>query len=295
MSAVDVIIIGSGPAGVSAALYTRRAGLNTLIIGRDSGSLAKADKIENYYGFSEPVSGIQLINSGIAAAKRIGVNIISDEVVSIQYNGYFTVKTKMLEVLATCVVIATGSSRKAPKIEGLERFEGRGVSYCAVCDGFFYRGKDVCVIGEGSFALHEAEELKAVARSVTLLTNGAVTTSNIPEGISVRTDRIHSISGDETVEEVIFMDGTTVKTNGVFIALGVAGSTDLARQVGAATEAGKIIVDENMATNVPGLYAAGDCTAGMLQVAKAVYEGAKAGTEVIKFVRNNAAGKSERA
>lgn len=283
---VDVIIIGNGPAGVSASLYTRRAGLNTLIIGRDSGSLAKADKIENYYGFPEPVSGIELIRSGIAAAKRLGVNLISDEVVSIQYNGNLVVKTKTLEIEALSVIIATGSSRNAPKIEGLTEFEGKGVSYCAVCDGFFYRDKDVCVLGEGNYALNEAEELVPIARSVTLITNGAAPAVRIPDEINVITKKINSISGGETVEEVIFEDGTTHRADGVFIAVGVAGSSDLAKKVGAETQGTKIIVDENMATNVPGLFAAGDCTAGMLQIAKAVYEGAKAGTEVIRYIRS---------
>lgn len=286
---VDVIIIGNGPAGISAALYTHRAGLNTLIIGRDSGSLAKADKIENYYGFSEPVSGNELIQSGIAAAKRIGVNIISDEVVSIQYNGNLVVKTKALEVEALSVIIATGSARNAPKIEGLNEFEGKGVSYCAVCDGFFYKGKDVCVLGEGSYALHEAMELLPIAKSVTIITNGVNPTVSVNDDIKVRTEKIHSISGDTSIEEIIFEDGTTLKTEGVFVAVGVAGSSDLARKIGAHTEGTKIVVDENMATNVPGLYAAGDCTAGMLQIAKAVYEGAKAGTEVIKYARKHSA------
>lgn len=284
---VDVIIIGNGPAGISAALYTHRAGLNTLIIGRDSGSLAKADKIENYYGFSEPVSGNELIKSGIAAAKRLGINIVSDEVVNIQYNGNLVVKTKGLEVEALSVIIATGSSRNAPKIAGLEEFEGKGVSYCAVCDGFFYKGKDVCVLGEGNYALNEAIELLPIAKSVTIVTNGAEPTVAVNDGINVRTEKILSISGETSVEEIIFEDGTSLKTDGVFVAVGVAGSSSLAKQVGAQTEGSKIVVDENMATNVPGLYAAGDCTEGMLQIARAVYEGAKAGTEVIKYARKH--------
>ncbi len=285
----DVIIIGSGPAGISAALYTRRAGLNTLVIGRDSGSLAKAGAIENYYGFSEPVSGNDLINSGIAAVKRLGVEVISDEVVGLQWNGNLFVRTKTLTLEAVCVIIATGTTRNTPKIEGLTEFEGRGVSYCSTCDGFFFRGKDVCVLGEGSYALSEVQELLPIAKSVTLVTNGLTPAVSVPDEVAVNTKKILSVSGTSAVEEMVFEDGTTLKTDGVFVAVGVAGSTDLAKKVGAQVAGTKIVVDENMETNIPGLYAAGDCTAGMLQIAKAVYEGAKAGTEAIKFVRKYAA------
>jgi thioredoxin reductase (NADPH) len=292
---VDVIIIGSGPAGISAALYTRRAGLDTLIIGKGSGALAKADRIENYYGFSEPVSGSELMQSGIAAAKRLGIAMLSDEVVGLQYTGNFAVKTRNTEVSAVCVVIATGSVRAVPKIEGIEAFEGRGVSYCAVCDGFFHRGKPVCVLGEGNYALSEVAELQPIAGSVTLATNGAVAAAGVPGGVAVITKKIERISGGERVEEVVFEDGATLAVSGVFVAAGVAGSGDLARQAGARLDGTRIAVDANMATNVPGLYAAGDCTAGMLQVSKAVYEGAKAGTEVIKYVRKNHARQDARA
>lgn len=247
----DVIIIGNGPAGLSAALYTKRAGLDTLIIGRDNGSLAKADKIENYFGFPEPVSGEELIRSGIASVKRLGVEMITDEVVNIQYTGNLLVKTKSRVFEAMCVIVATGTSRSTPKIEGLAEFEGRGVSYCAVCDGFFYRGKDVCVLGEGVYALHEAEELLPVTGSVTILTNGLKPSFNVPPYLKLRTEKVKKISGSKSVEQVEFEKGEPLKVSGVFVAVGVAGSTDLAKKVGAQIEGNKIVVDENMSTNVP--------------------------------------------
>ncbi|NLB80340.1 MAG: NAD(P)/FAD-dependent oxidoreductase [Clostridiaceae bacterium] len=281
----DVIIIGNGPAGVSAALYTKRAGIDTLIIGRDNGSLGKADKVENYYGFALPVSGTELINNGIAAVKRLGVDIISDEVLDIQYFENFSIKTKKTELQAHSVIIATGISRNTPRIKGIAEFEGKGISYCAVCDGFFYRGKDVCVIGEGSYAVHEAKELLPLANSVTLATNGVEPNVKIPDEIKVQTKKILEIQGTSSVDAILFENDELLRCSGIFIAIGVAGSTDFAKKLGAQTEGNKIIVDENMATNVPGLFAAGDCTAGMLQVAKAVYDGAKAGTEAVKYIR----------
>lgn len=286
---VDVIIVGNGPAGISAALYTLRAGLETLIIGRDEGALAKADKIENYYGFSEPISGSELIKRGIHAAKRLGGKLVSDEVLSIQYNGNFLVKTKLMEVESRGVILATGSARSTPKIEGIKLYEGKGVSYCATCDGFFFRGKNVCVIGEGNYALSEAMELFPIAKSVTILTNGKTPEFTAPSNINVITEKITKISGDDdAVSGVVFANGNSLQADGIFVAVGVAGSSELAKQMGAETNGNKIAVDENMATNVPGLYAAGDCTEGMLQISKAVYDGAKAGTEIIKYIRKNA-------
>ena len=266
----NVIIIGNGPAGISTALYTTRAGINTKIIGKDHGALGKASEIENYYGFSEPISGKDLISDGIEGARRLGAEIISDEVLGITYGNKLTVITNSGEYEADSVVLATGTSRTTPKIKGLKEYEGHGVSYCAVCDAFFYRGKDVAVLGNGNYALHEAMELLPTSNSVTILTN-----------------IIDSISGNDVVEEIHFQNGDNLPISGLFIAIGVAGSTDLAKKIGAETQNNKIIVNENMSTNIPGLYAAGDCTGGLLQISKAVYEGAKAGTEIIKHLRNN--------
>lgn len=281
----NVVIIGNGPAGISTALYTTRAGIDTTIIGKGSGALEKASEIENYYGFSHPISGKDLIKNGIEGARRLGANIISDEVLGITYSDTFVVVTKGKEYFADSVVIATGNSRTVPKIKGLKEFEGHGVSYCAVCDAFFYRGKDVAVLGDGDYALHEALELLPTSNSVTLLTNGKQPSIVIPDKIKINTSIINSLIGDGVLEAISFQDGSSLSVTGLFIAIGIAGSTDLAKKLGAATENSKIVIDENMATNVPGLFAAGDCTGGLLQISKAVYEGAKAGTEVIKYLR----------
>lgn len=283
----NVIIIGNGPAGISTALYTTRAGISTTIIGKDHGALGKASEIENYYGFSEPISGKDLISEGIEGARRLGAEIVSDEVLGITYGSKLTVITKSGAYEADSVVLATGTSRTAPKIKGLKEYEGHGVSYCAICDAFFYRGKDVAVLGNGIYALHEALELLPTSNSVTILTNGKEPDFQVPEKIKVNTNIIDSISGNDVVEEIHFQNGESLSLAGLFIAIGVAGSTDLAKKIGAETQNNKIIVDENMSTNIPGLYAAGDCTGGLLQISKAVYEGAKAGTEIIKYLRNN--------
>ena len=283
----NVIIIGNGPAGISTALYTTRAGISTKIIGKDRGALGKASEIENYYGFSEPISGKDLISDGIEGARRLGAEIVSDEVLGITYGSKLTVITNSGSYEADSVVLATGTSRTTPALKGLKEYEGHGVSYCAVCDAFFYRGKDVAVLGNGNYALHEALELLPTSNSVTILTNGKEPDFQVPENIKVNTNIIDSISGNNIVEEIHFQNGKSLSLSGLFIAIGVAGSTDLAKKIGAETQNNKIIVDESMSTNIPGLYAAGDCTGGLLQISKAVYEGAKAGTEIIKYLRNN--------
>lgn len=282
----DVIILGCGPSGISAALYTRRAGLETLILEKGGkGSLYKTDKIENYYGFAQPVTGAELMENGKAQAKRLGVEILPEEVVGISWDGDFGVKTVNEEYRAPFVVLATGSSRTTPKIKGLAEYEGRGVSYCAVCDGFFYKEKDVAVLGSGEYALREAEELLPIVRSVTVLTDGAELTAQFPPEIRVDKRKISSLKGDDVLKGVSFEDGGELAVSGVFVAIGVAGSADFARKLGAEIQGNKIVVDENRCTNIPGLYAAGDCTGGLLQIAKAVYDGAAAGTAVIKQYR----------
>lgn len=283
----NIIIIGNGPAGISTALYTTRAGIDTTVIGKDYGALGKASEIENYYGFSDPISGADLITNGIEGARRLGANIINAEVVGISYGEKLTVITKENEYSADSVVIATGTSRTTPNIDGLKELEGHGVSYCAVCDAFFYRGKDVAVLGNGNYALHEALELLPTSKSVTMLTNGKELEVTIPDTIQVDTRIIKTIEGNDTISGILFEDGLSLPVSGLFVAVGIAGSADLAKKLGAETQNNKIIVDERMSTNIPGLYAAGDCTGGLLQISKAVYEGAKAGTEIIKYLRHN--------
>ncbi|MCL1981724.1 MAG: NAD(P)/FAD-dependent oxidoreductase [Clostridiales bacterium] len=282
----NVIIIGSGPAGISAALYTARAGIRTTVIGKGAGALEKAEKIENYYGFPEPVPGRELIENGIAQARRVGAEILAEEAVGLGYTDKLTVKTTSGEYSADCVIIATGSSRKAPKIKGLLEYEGSGVSYCAVCDAYFHRGKDVAVLGCCEYAIAEAMELLPVASSVTIVTNGDEPSPKIPQGIKVVTAEVEELLGNQALEAIAFKDGTKLPVSGVFVAIGVAGSSELARKMGAEINGNAIAVDSHMATSIPGLYAAGDCTGGMLQISKAVYQGAVAGTEAVKYIRN---------
>lgn len=278
----DVIVIGSGPAGITAAIYAKRRNLSILVISKGNGTLQKAEKIDNYYGFENGISGKELYVNGIKQAKNLGIDFIEDEVINIEYINQFTVETVNSKYEAKAVILATGVSRNIPNIKGIKEFEGKGVSYCAVCDSFFYKGKDVAVLGDGNYAIHEFETLKPIASSVTILTNGNTMVENRDSSIEVNSKKIREFRGNTKLEEVEFEDNTIQNLNGVFIAMGTASSSDLARKIGARIENNNIIVNENMETTVPGLFACGDCTGGLLQISKAVYEGAKAGLAVLK-------------
>ena len=281
----NIVIIGSGPAGVSAALYAARAGVETTVLTKGPGALDRAELIQNYYGFAEPISGAELERRGIEGAKALGVQFVTTEAVGLTYMDKLTVETLAGDFPADAVILATGASRAAPHIPGLAGLEGHGISYCATCDAFFYRGKDVAVLGSGEYALHEVQALLPVVKSVTLLTNGSPLTASFPPEVTVCPEKVNAILGEERVSGVELSGGKTVALSGVFVALGVAGSTALARKRGAEVDGNRILVDEHMQTTLPGLYAAGDCTGGLLQVAKAVYEGALAGTEAAKDLR----------
>ena len=150
----NIVIIGSGPAGVSAALYTARAGVDTTVLTRGPGALDRAEGIQNYYGFAAPISGAELERQGIEGAKAVGVKFVTTEAVGLTYTDKLTVETLDGDYPADAVILATGAARAVPRIPGLAGLEGHGVSYCATCDAFFYRGRDVAVVGSGEYALH---------------------------------------------------------------------------------------------------------------------------------------------
>lgn len=278
----DVIVIGSGPAGVTAAIYAKRRNLSILIISKGSSALDKAEKIDNYYGFVNGISGKELYQNGITQAKKLGIEFIQDEIINIEYTNNFMVETVNFQYEAKTVIMATGANRNIPNIKGIKEFEGKGISYCAVCDAFFYKNKDVAVLGNGNYAIHEFEILRPVVNSIKILTNGNNIIENRNTSIEINSKKIKEFRGNNKLEEVEFEDNTIQHLNGLFIAIGTASSCDLARKIGARIENNNIVVNENMETTVKGLFACGDCTGGLLQISKAVYEGARAGLSVLK-------------
>ncbi len=282
----DVIILGAGPAGVSASLYCKRANKNVLIIYNDSSELLKAQKIDNYYGFENGISGKDLYETGIKQSQNLGVEIIKQEVIKIEMeNGYFNVITEKNSYKSKSVIIAMGSKKNTLKIQGVQEFEGKGISYCAICDGFFYKNKDVAVIGSGNYAISETNDLINIANKITILTNGEKAPEFRADNVEIVTKNIKQISGENRVQEIEFDDNSYLKTDGVFIAQGTAGAVDFAKKLGIMSQNNNIIVNENMETNIKGIFACGDCTGGLLQVSKAVYEGTKAGLAVIEYLK----------
>lgn len=281
----DVIIIGAGPAGISAALYAKRANKSVLVLYHGESQLEKAHLIDNYYGFSGGISGKQLYEDGIAQARALGAEVVNSEVLHIEMNAatHYAVKTADTTYEGISLILATGNKKLKPNIPGIDAFEGKGVSYCAICDGFFYRKKTVAVLGNGDYALSEAADLENIVDKLYLLTDGLEAPET--DKYEVITKKIAAIQGDMRVDAVQFEDGSELPLNGVFVAQGVAGGADFAKKLGVALDGDSIKTDDSMATNLPGVFACGNLTGGLLQVCKAVYEGAEAGLAAVKYVK----------
>lgn len=282
----DVIIIGGGPAGVSASLYSKRSNLNVLLIYNDISNLEKAVKIDNYYGFPDGISGNDLFQNGLTQAKNLGVEILKDEITGIENLGsFFNIETPNNKFEGKTVIIATGNKKNAPPIKGLKEFEGKGISYCAICDAFFFRNKKIGVIGNGNFALSEANTLKNVTDKITIFTDGKNLENKTD--FAINTKKIKEIHGDLKVSELEFEDGSKEDIDGLFIAYGEASAIDFAKTLGILVEGNNIKVTDKMETNVKGIFACGNITGGLLQVNKAVYEGAVAGLSATKYIKEN--------
>lgn len=272
-----VLIIGSGPAGITAGIYLSRAKIENIIITNNIGSLKKANKIENYFGFSNPISGEELLQNGINQYLNLGGKIITDEIVGLNYENNLLVKGINTNYESDIVVLATGVSRLLPSIKGLD--DKIGISYCAICDAFFYKNKDVIVLGNNKYAVSEAKILNKVAKSVTIFTNGREMMCDT--SVNVNTDLIIEIVKNDNDYAIYLQNNTIFNTSGIFIAEGVAGATALAKKIGAKINNNNIVVDDNMKTNIPNLYAIGDCTGGTLQIVKASYQGMVAALNII--------------
>ena len=287
MKMEKLIIAGAGPAGVSAALYAVRSGITPLVLHKGGGALEKAVKIENYYGLPHPVTGAELYKNGLKQLESFQVPVVEEELLAVEYDGDYTVRTTEHTYHSKALILATGAKRNPLALKELKKYEGSGISYCAVCDGFFYRGKEVAVLGNGPYALHEAKVLEPLAAKVTILTNGKEADFNgeYTASIQIETKKVISAGGDETLSYVQLEDESRLPISGLFVALGTADSTDIARKLGLIIENNHILIEPDTSTPLPGLYAAGDCTGGMLQIAKAVYEGAMAGTRAVNYLK----------
>ena len=284
----DCIIIGKGPAGLSAALYIRRGGFEPVVIGKDSGALGLTNHIENYFGFESPISGSELLERGLAQVKRLGVEIIEDEVVSIhEKNGFEVTLSSGKTLSARTILLATGKQRSASHIANADQFVGMGVSHCAQCDGFLMRNRSLAVVGNGDHAVAELNHLRSLTKELKIFTNGKeITTNHFPKDIPIITQPIVEFYSDDFgMFAGIRTENGDYPVDGVFLAQGVAAASDFAVRMGAIMDGTNIQVDRNYQTNVSGLFAAGDCIGGALQIAKAVSDGALAGMSINTYLK----------
>ena len=290
---VDIIVIGKGPAGITAAIYGARAGKKVLVIANGFGALEKSEKIGNYYGFEHPVSGMELLTAGIRQAENVGVSFVEGEVTGIEKLEHFTVKTAVAQYESPVVVLATGMPRKKPGVRNVTEYEGRGVSYCAVCDAFFYRGKTVGVMGSGDYAYEEASALLPFTKNITVYTNGRafegsnVRAEDFDPSIRLDTRKIDHLAGEEKLTRLVFEDGDEAALDGLFVAEGTASAVDFAYKLGVENTGKAIVTAKDQSTNVPGFFAAGDCTGGILQIGVAVGEGVLAGLSALEYLRRS--------
>jgi thioredoxin reductase (NADPH) len=301
---VDVLIVGGGPAGLTAGLYTARARLNTIIIerGRPGGQITNTTVIENWPGTMSS-SGAKLTEAMAAHARHFGCQVIKDEVTELDFSaGEKTIRTKKQdEYVAKAVILAPGAEPRVLGIKGEKEFRGRGVSYCATCDADFYIGARVVVIGNGDAAVEEALYLAGFADEVTLVVvhdEGILDATRVIQERAFANPRIkfkwnavlEEIKGGEAVEAVVIKDIKTgalqaMPADGVFFFVGTVPNTAFLRDQVELDEHGYIVTDTMMATSVDGVYAAGDCRQKFLrQVVTAAADGAIAAVMAEKYI-----------
>ena len=288
----DVVIIGSGPAGVQAAIHASRRKVSVLVAGKAAASAAAGTEMDNYFGTGR-VSGDALIAEGMRQAESTGAVFLGQNVISASRDGdsFRLGLEDGTEVNARSVIIATGISRKKLGIPGEKELFGKGVSYCAVCDCNFYRGRRAVIVGNESEAAVSAEMMTGYASETSWVAwdvqaNPALVAKAEAAGVRMYGSKPKAILGEGKVESLELEDGTLIPTDGVFIELGARSSANLAMDLDVMPEMDDTIkVDCDCATGVPGVYACGDVTGRPWQVAKAVGQGCVAGTNAAAYAK----------
>ncbi len=294
MEKYDVVIIGCGPAGLQAAIHTARRKLKTLVFGRPENSALFRAHMENYFGLVGKVSGEELLRAGLEQIRRFGAEHRAEDVVSLEVapEGFRVVPESGKEILAGALILALGVTRRHKKIKGEAEFVGKGVSYCVDCDGFFFRGEPVAVVGTGSAAVHGALTLSRLASEVYLVAEDLEVSAAMARELEASPvkwlkARAEEVLGQDTVTGLRLSDGTVLSVKGVFFEEGAKGALELATSLGVALDPENmryIQVDRRQATNVPGVFAAGDVTGPPFQVAKAVGEGCVAALSAADYL-----------
>lgn len=284
----DLIIIGGGPAGLSAAIYARRANLNVLVIDySQSNKLSKIANIENYPGFTS-ISGFELDQNFRKQVSELSVPIKDEKVIKINDHEIQTIDNTYE---AKAILIATGSKQRKLDLPNASEYEGKGISYCATCDGFFFKNKPVVVIGDSSIAIEEAKYLSSLASKVTIISKNSnpienieTKTNSVPTNLIIKDNKLVGI----TIKDTETSRNEDIECNGIFPYISFNPSTDFVEQ-SLLDEKGYIKVNSDMSTAIPHIFAAGDCiTKDLRQVVTACSDGAIAATSIIKYIKNKA-------
>ncbi len=299
----DVLIIGGGPAGLTAGIYAGRGNLRVGILekGNPGGQIAQTEEVENYPGFPDVISGPELSERMVKQAEKFGAKILYDEVTGLERNGHgFTIKGYEKSYTAHTIIIATGANPKRLGVPGEDTFYGRGVSTCATCDGFFYRNKRVVVVGGGDAAIEEGTFLTKFASSVTVIhRRDSLRANKVAQDRAFANPKMRFI-WDTAVEEVLGDDGlvtgvklenlksgekSTLETDGVFIYIGHEPNTGFLSGVVELGQTGYVAVKDEIYTNVPGIFAAGDVSDEIYrQLSTSVGAGTKAAMRCEKYL-----------
>jgi thioredoxin reductase (NADPH) len=295
----DIVIIGSGPAGLQAALHAGRRKTSVAVLGKLKNSSLNRAHLENYCCMDNQVMGNELLDQGKQQALRSGAVFYDEDVldIGIEDKGHFSVLIESEKILkAKALILSMGISRNRLNVPGEKEFLGKGVSYCVDCDGGFFKGQTVAVVGSESAAASGAMTLLLIAEKVHLIYHELQVSDSLKNQVE-KSDiikhpgrRVTAIEGKESVERLIFENGESMNVDGIFIELGAKGALGLASKLGVSLDPENfkyIITNKKQETNIPGIYAAGDICGPPWQVAKAVGEGCIAGLEAAAYAKKH--------
>jgi thioredoxin reductase (NADPH) len=290
----DVIILGTGPAGLQAAIHAARKKVSVLVMGKETKSSLFHAHVENFCCIFN-ITGEEILNVGRQQAANFGADLLEEDVLNILPDGqqFKIISESGTELHTKSLIVATGTARNKLGVAGEKDFLGRGVSYCVECDANFFKGEDVAVVGGASAAAGGALTLLDYAKTVNLIyeqldVTDALATELKKSNVVIHADaKVQEISGDTGVKEIILADGSKIAVTGVFIELGARGVLELAAHIGIQFDDEMKYIDTNkkMETNVPGVFAAGDICGPPWQMAKAVGEGCVAGIAAATYAK----------
>lgn len=295
----DVIIIGAGPAGIAASIYLKRANVNCLLLESEApgGLLNKIHKIENYPGFTDDTGSILAFRM-YSQVESLGIDLKIEKVINIKStNDSYEVFTKNNTFISKYIIIATGRTPKKLEVKNSEKYEGKGISYCAVCDGALYRNKDIAIVGGGNTAIDTANYMSNIANKIYIINRSSNLRADQKgqeeikklENVNVLYNtKLKDIIGDDTgVQGVVLEDGTEINLSGIFVCIGQTNNSAFYQNLNLKTDNRGIVVDKDLKTTANNVYACGDSISkDLYQVVTATSEGAMVASNIIKLVRS---------